>query len=71
MISNVRFRLVGSVYVCVEPVRIVYGGIGTPPALKRGVEPTCCLSCGLFIHTHAYGRSLTPIIVSASQGGIR
>ena len=56
-------------HVGVKPVRMISGGVGAPPELHRGFDPICCISYGLFIHTHAYGRSIPPGIVGASQVG--
>ena len=67
-LRNVQVPLVGEVSVGVEPVRMISGGVGSPPTLHRGIYTTCCIYYGLFRDTHAYGRSLTPGIVGASQG---
>ena len=69
LFRNIRVPLVGAVSVGVKPVRMISGGFGSPPALYRGVEPTCCIYYGLFSHNHAYGRSIPLCIVGASWGG--
>ena len=66
--SNIWVPLVGSVSIGVKPVYIIFGGVGTPPTLHRGVEPTVCLSYGIFRNPHAYGRGLQFGILGASQG---
>ena len=37
LFSNVWVPLVGEVHVGVKPVRMIHGGVGTPPVLHRGV----------------------------------
>ena len=37
---------------------MIYGGIIAPPALQRGINHTCCIHYGLFIHTHTHVHSL-------------
>ena len=69
LFGNVRVPLVGAVSVGVKPASMISGGVDTPPALHRGVEPTCCLSYGLFSHTHLHARGLPVGILGASQGG--
>ena len=71
LFRNVWFPLVGAVYVGVKPIHMIFGGVGIPPALHRGVEPTCCLSYGLFSHTHMHGHGIPVCILGASQGGER
>ena len=66
---NVRVLLVGAISVGVKPVRVISGGVVTPPELHRGVEPTCCLSYGLLGHTRVHGRGLPFGILIDSQGG--
>ena len=69
--SNVQVPLIGAVSVGVKPVRIIFGVVGTPPEIHRGVETICWLSYGIFNHTHAYGHGIPVGIISASQGGER
>ena len=69
LFRKVHVPLVWAVSVGVKPVRMIHGGVGTPPELHRGVEPNCCLSYSLFSHTNEYGWSLPPSIVDASRGG--
>ena len=52
-----------------EPVRIIYGGVGSTTALRRGAETSCCLSYSLFRRTHVYCHSIRPGISGTSQGG--
>ena len=68
---NVRVPIVGAVSIGVKPVRVIFGGVGTPPELHMGVEPTFYLYYGLFSNTHAYGRGLPVSIIGASQVGER
>ena len=54
----VRVHIVVEVPVSVKPIRIVSGGVSAPPALQRGIDPTCCLSYELFGTTNVHGRGL-------------
>ena len=66
--SNFRVPLVQVVYIGVKPVRIISGGVGTPPAIHRGVEPICWISYGLFSHTNVHGCSPPIGILGVSKG---
>ena len=68
-VVNFRFHFVGAVYVGLEPVWMIFGVFGAPPALYRVIGPTCCLSYGLSVHNRSHGCSFPPGIFSASRGG--
>ena len=68
LFRNVRIPLVGEVSVGMKPVRMIFGGVGTPLALHRGVEPIYCLSYVLFSHTNVNGLVLPVGILGASEG---
>ena len=69
MLRSVRVHIVGSVTVRVSPVCMVYLVVSTPPALKMGIDPTCCISYVLFRHTHVHVRGLPFGILLASWAG--
>ena len=71
LFSNVRVPLVDEFPVGMKHFLMLFGGVGTPPALHRGVENICCLSYDLFRHTRSYGRDIPVGILGASQGGER
>ena len=58
MLHHIWVRIDGSVPVGVGPDRMVYGVVSVYPALQWGVEPTCCISYGLYGHTHIHGGCL-------------
>ena len=45
------------------------GEFGAPPTLKRGIDPTCCLSYGLFVYTKTHSRGLPVVIIWVSWSG--
>ena len=58
---HVPQRLVPSCFgssIGAEPSRMVSKRVGASPALHMGVDPTYCLSRGLFGHTHTHDRGL-------------
>ena len=67
LFSNVQIPLIGEAYIGVKYVHMIFELVDTPPALHRGVEPTCCLSYGLFRHTHVQGDGLPVGILGTSQ----
>ena len=62
-------HIVGAVPVSVKPVWMISKQVSAPPALNRGVEPTCCLSYGLLCHTHLHGGGLPVGILLPSLAG--
>ena len=63
MLYHIWVHLVGAVTISVEPIGMVSSGISALPALQRGVDPTCCLSFGVFIHNHVHGGGLPVSVI--------
>ena len=55
---HVWVYIFGTFPVCVELVLMVSSRVSASLSLQQSVDSTCCLSCGLFSHTHMHGRGL-------------
>ena len=66
---NILLNLIWAVTLCVEPVHVIYGRVGTSPALQGLFDPTYLFSYMSFRHTHIYRHSLPNGIICVWWSG--